>query len=561
MTQFENSEIMLHFANVMEQDMLLKRAADITDYVNAIGAAIGTDVAATAALGGLAGSGILGHSSIIGALTGAGVAQSAGVGAGALAALSGAIAPVAVVLGLAGVAYAIYEVSKITDDNIDDLISRLDALDPANEQVAGQISKIRERLLSYKEAIGVADMPETPEERIRYNKRKLDAFTNLHKYLSNLVTWFPREIMPRLTDWGRDPEQALNAIKKTLAAMQQSKEKMQRTVKEVTKEAVKEYGQKIGHDLQETGKKVISMYNELTKHYGKAPTFDNDAEKSGYELAKALASGKVNFQQVKQNAQSLIMIHNLFKKALSAAQQKAKSSLSENSKISKRALTLGDGTRVTLRGPRGVSRKERVRRPVSRRSPATTNIQKSLNYLNQAYNTGASKVTVDGIYGPQTQAALETFLNVHPSVSKWANISQTDYKVIANKSDALNAISNKLNAFVEVAKKEESRTSPKERQTGVQYGGGQYDVTEQPHKWNPTGAEILAALNNKFIDNTPARVWLENRGFSRENQIKLVKDVFSGPRGLPPASDWSMPALEDYVRRNYRGFLSRVSPL
>jgi len=545
MSQFENSEIMQEYARIAMAPAIVKEAAS-SDWGEAILSNVATEAAVIGAAKAALALGVTGKAAAV-----AGMFAPAGPAGWAAMAL---------ILG----ATIVWQATKLADDNLDDLVERFEDLDPKDEQTKAQIEKVTGKLKEFKAAMGVQDVPESEEEKLQQTKGKLNALTELTKYLVSLKEWFPTQLKPKLTDWGYgglisgDAEQAEQAIDKTLTAMLQLKEKAASEQKAVMQKAVEEYGQTLNKDLAELGQKVKSMYDQLSERFGGPPKFDNKSEEAGYNLAEALASKSATLEDVKNNVQSLVMLHGLFEKALGTAATTA----SSKERLSKRALTLGDGTQVTLRGPAGAAKKERTQRQLSRRNPAVTSMQQSLNYLNQAYSTGASRINEDGIYGPNTQKALETFMNSSPRLRQWMNVPQTDYRVVGKNPAVLNAISQKVNTLSQtVQQSTQPGAAPQERQTGVQYGGGTYDVEEQPHKWNPTGAEILAALNNKFIDGTPAQTWLANRGFSRENQVRLVSQVFKGPRGLPPPSDWSMPMLQDYVKRNYGRFQGRNSIL
>ena len=215
-------EIMYKFASAG----ITKTAADLVDVAQSLGI--------DAAIGGGVGGGIA-------ALTGGALGEGVLAGIGIPAALIAGTAtlPVSAVVALAVLAgstgYTIYEALKHTDDNLDDLVDRLDALDP-NDKIKPKL----DQYLAYFKGLQEQDALEAKQESDVASKT-----TDLGQKIQNLTAFLRQlhaldkdwlEIKTNLTDWGFDPDQAETAIKRTLAATEQS---MAQIKAKATNEALK----------------------------------------------------------------------------------------------------------------------------------------------------------------------------------------------------------------------------------------------------------------------------------------------------------------------------------
>lgn len=543
MSQFENSEIMQEYAKIMHP--VEKTATTSGDWFEAL-------------VGGIAGEA---------ALIGAAKATLALGATGKAAAVAGALIPTGplgwATAGLLLGATAIWAATRMADDNLEDLISRFEDLSTDSEAAQEQINKVISRLKSYKSALGVQEVPESPEQRVQQAKNKLDTLTDLTKYLVLLKPWFSSELKPELTDWSYggiisgDAEEAEAAVSKTLDALLEIKERAAQNVKTKSKEAIQEYSKTLNKDLAQLGRKVKSMYDELTKRFGGPPKFTNRAEKRGFELAESLASQSATLEDVKENAQNLIMLHGVFEKALDIPQKQA---IKNSDGITRHALELGDGTQVSIRdiselsgdgGGRSPEKSGPGKKLRYARGASVRNIQGLLNRLHKQYRTGHPPIATDAVYGPQTAQSIQVLLEKQPQLTAQSGIQTVDFRQVAKNPSLLQSINSfvsRLSSGGGVA-----TTEQKTPQTNIQHGGGQYNVLENPNKWNPNAAEILAALNNERIDGYPALKWLENRGYSRERAVDVVRKVHRTSRGTPPSGEWSMSAIKNYVQKNPSG--------
>ena len=169
-------EIISNYADITKQ------SADIVDYAQEVATAGAAELAIVAPIMAITGKGLL-------------------------AALGG---PVGIALALGALAYGLYQVSKQTDDNINDLVDRLNALDPKDEHTEAFINDWIRNLQGFKPVLVVPTTTTDPVERAKANKQKLDGMSRLASYLAAMRRDWPM-LKARLTDWGFDPGQAENA--------------------------------------------------------------------------------------------------------------------------------------------------------------------------------------------------------------------------------------------------------------------------------------------------------------------------------------------------------------
>jgi len=184
-SQFERSEVMLKYATLMDmqESVLVKEAWTWRDVVENLG----IDLAIEGAF--LAGAAALGLTTIT--------------------------APVVISALLIGgaISLGIFAFTKQMDDNIPDLINRLDALD-TNEQSEPVVRGWIEQLARYQ-----AQLPKSiPPDAANRSQKALEAVAKLQEikaYLQNNISGRWDWVEANLTDWGWDPSQAKYAIDET----------------------------------------------------------------------------------------------------------------------------------------------------------------------------------------------------------------------------------------------------------------------------------------------------------------------------------------------------------
>lgn len=398
MTRFENSEIMLNYAALMEPKVA---AGDVVDFAQELAVevpiALATDIAIGAAV--VAAPFVFGGAPAVG---GAAVA-----GTSLLALMGG---PVGVAIGLSvAVGIAIWNVTKIADDKVDGLIKRLQALDADSPGTQKYIDNWITNLNSFKPYLELPLTTTNPRERVQINNTKLAGLTKLHTYLVRMQKEW-EGLASRLTDWGWDPGQAKTSIDETLTAMTRGLADAKLAMRNSVQEFITAAGKEKQESYSRIAQNIQKMWNELTNLHGKSPTFDSAGEKAGYDLAISIIKGEVAVENFDKNFNNMVGLHNLLEQGLKQSKQQERAVTSGiKANFSKRALTLGNGQMVSMTG-QSVPAKVQKRKQKSG-SRVVKSLQNVINKLNYVYNAGAGTIEEDGIYGPITADALAGVLS------------------------------------------------------------------------------------------------------------------------------------------------------
>jgi len=215
MSQFDNSEVMLKYANIvaMKDNIMVKEAWTWRDVVQELGISAVVDVGIAAGL------------------------AAAGVG-GVLT------APVLIPTLLLGgaISMAIFSFTKQMDNNLADLIDRLGDLDP-NDMAKPAVDGWIQELGAFKQRIVIPMMSGNVQERAKITASRIAELENLKTYLEQVQVYWP-QVKSNLTDWGFDAGQAEHAINETpkqiAQALMQLKSQVKSEGPKVVKDLVKE---------------------------------------------------------------------------------------------------------------------------------------------------------------------------------------------------------------------------------------------------------------------------------------------------------------------------------
>lgn len=412
MSRLETNEILLDYATILtKQNAIVKEAWTWRDIVTelGIGAAVDAGVAAGAIAG--AGAGFLPAS-----LLPAGAAYTAS--AGALPALAAAgLGPIGVaVLAGAALTLGIWYLTRQMDDNLDDLIDRLEDLDP-NDAAAPKVQAWIEQLKAFKPILELPPTTTDLQERVRMNTQKYMAMKQVHAYMKQMLAEWPT-VKQNLTDWGWDDSQAEHALQLTTQTIGQAVEQAKAKAQQVAQEALNELQKHTKIDYRGLAKEINDLYTKLTSlSGGKPPTFDTDAEKAAWSVAQRLlgkeqGEAPLTQQEVMATTKPMQDLKALLGRGIEmmSAQPAAQKAGSLLPPISKRALTLGDGRKVSPKGtvsPVSKQKGKPGKGPAKQKGdPMIRGLQSVINQINTALNSGAGVVREDGIYGPVTADAL-----------------------------------------------------------------------------------------------------------------------------------------------------------
>ncbi len=474
--------------------------------------------------------------------------------------------PVGWVIGSAlitgGLVYAIYEATKITDDNLEDLIERLNALDP-NERAKGKVDLWIKYLTQFKQVFALTPTTSNVQERAQAQLNQLMSMGEVAEYLAQMKQEWP-QVKANLTDIGWDPGEAEKAIDLTLNAVQKQHTELTQRVREASVKQIQEFSKKMGQDYAATANAITRLYDEISKLGGKAPTFDTAAEASAWELAQRITGRSedktpVSEEELKSGLPALQRLmflmeqgkqHFSTKPAATPAPAPAKASEAKPP-ISKRALTLGDGTRIDAPAEKGVAGKGKVRPSGDQR---VLEIQKAINHLAAVYAPKMARIDEDGIYGTQTSAVLVLLMRQMPSlaelIARYTGANEQylrDYRKFSQDKERMDRLHLVMKTYLDQTIAQpgvEEGKAPQQRQQVRTQRSVSCPLNKGP---NITTEEINACLMDMDIYDPgvsprPIRAdeWLNMNGYhTPEQRAAVVHDALSsGVSGLPIASQW-----------------------
>lgn len=581
MSQFEKSEVMVKYAELMIPQ-ITKQAADVVDYAQAVGEAaaweLGIGAAGVAAWGGITGAGLGAATPFA---TGAAAALTGTAAGGGLLAILGG--PVGWALGLAALGYALYQVSKQTDDNVTDLISRIEALDPKDEQAEERLAQWIQILQSYKPILGAPPPTGDSKERATYNNQKLSKLAELESYLKQLSNDWPT-ILDIIDDpfYERDPAQAKTAVDKTLVNISQQVVQLRAVVAKAAKAEKDKLLSQFYKQYVPVVQRMQNAIRELTTRTGGAPKTESEVEARGVKLMTQIANQNATLKDILTNWAAFVAMDRLLQLALkqTAAEKthqpvELKASINPRP-ISKRALLLADGRSVTFEGAatKGPARRKGKGLAIPKNQDVMS-LQGMINTLNAKYETGANQIATDGRYGPRTAEAFSILISSVPQIgqqlSKYNITAESAGNYKATNKDVKNYTNavKVLSTFAKGKLTELDRKRTKERPSAARC---------REDKENMTTSEINACLKVMRVDDpvsgerVPAYSWLE-KNYKQGPPSEAVYDAFVTSYGLPPYIRWDPAALVRHVlgesprisgrtqRAGQRGPRSRDVPL
>lgn len=560
MTQFEKSEVMMKYAELMQERTLIKTAWTWRDIVTDLGIGAIIDTSALAAGSAAAGAGWFGAGTAAGVAGAAAGGGTAGAAAGVAAGVAGG--PLLwTILGGAAITMAMFHFTKQADDNLDDLIDRLEDLD-TNDITAPKVNGWIETFNKFKPSIAMAPTTTDPAERAKLVSQQYMALKGLDLYLDQVKKEWP-SVKSNLNDWVFDDDQAEYAINTTSSKIKESLAEIKKQVQSSAQEMMKKVQESTKIDYTGLAQSIVDLYDRLTKMSGDCPPkFDTPEEESAWKVAnrilgKTEGSSPLTAQDIKVAGPLMQRFKTLLEegvKKLSAKQTAKKESSIIARPLSKRALTLCDGTKITMPGDDSVAGKGRGK---SRSLPITKKLQRLVNQLNEKYNPDATTIQEDGIYGPKTAAALYELLSVKKDLAnRVSREGGVDMQIIQSPSimrkneDLQEAVYQTMSS--ETPTRTPSSTGISQRDVGTR-------VRCRPDKHDPTSDEIISCLKNYFKIQDPqtdewmyAYYWLNTLGiYNEDTMVRLVQDQF--PPGRYRPMDWSPAMFVSYVMNRLGG--------
>jgi len=542
MTQFENSEIMQEYAKLILPPQQIKIAWDWTDMANAIG---------------------------LEALTFGGPAAAGAMGLGGAAGIAGGIAAsgglLGLVLGVGGLAYAIYEVTKITDDNIDDLKERAEALDSEGTHAQGPVKQIIDKLEGFKSffEVQIAPPQDNPGALQQQANAQLANLTEVSVYLKQIAATWP-QIKPLLKDWGRDPEQFETALNKTTVSIEQQLAAIKSKAQQAAQQIIKEKGQKSGLGEKyylEMAKEVISLRDRIVQLTGAPPVYDTKEEQMGVGLAELILSNEATSEQIDASGGLMKNIKDEMERNLPRAEkyyaQLQKKKTTNKASIIPRAISKRS-MRLSFDAP-GDDRGERPAVSQRVKNPLVAAMQKIINHLNTYGRTGADRIKEDGIYGEKTSDAFKGLLYKNKALEaelrKSVGISGDDLSnmEIMNNPEYLSPIYKVLYSLLQrsTGMNGEDERSQEQRPGGTSYEGVYCDM----YKEDPSPEEMSACMRSIMLrdpqlgQEQSIYMFLQNKGLSEGAMRDFIYRKFRARK----AADWDTAEIMDEWKKGRYG--------
>jgi hypothetical protein len=458
-----------------------------------------------------------------------------------------------------GVAIAIYNVATTTYNDLSVLLDRIDALDP-NDLVKDVVEDWRTKITEFQTLLKEPNTSGDKKTIAVNSARKLENLTKTLEGLALMQKDWEGKVKPNLTDSGFDPWQFKSALDNTIATLMKGKAAIKAASIKANRDYVAQMKEK-GNDYVQTAKQVLDKWNKVSKLHGNITT-DNDQEKAGLELANKLTDGTASPTDISKNLPNLNMLNMILDKALSIKTSSVKPP------ISKRALTLGDGRRVTLQGviekgkpgseDYGAKKPKTKKRSVS--ASVTKEIQRKINHLAAKHLPEASFIKEDGIYGPQTGGMLAALMGASREIREAirnvgvsAKNAEASHKIIRRDPKRLSAINNALSGFVGGSATLTQSKKPQSRED-------EPDFDRTYNEENPSPSVIDYYLRRMMVDYDGRRMsalqFLTHiMGFrSVESRAKAIREVFERrPGKLTSPSRWINQGshLVEVMKRRY----------
>lgn len=523
---------------------------------------------------------------IMGALGYAGIASGGATGgAGAMAAIAGGPIGWAILgLGLAGgIAYAV--LSK-TDDNIDDLLARMDALDYEGTEAEPDIKKWDQDLRALKGQINVPVTSADPQEQAFAMGNKLAAVAETVKYMEMMQKMFPQAVEPHLKDWGFDPGDFTYALNRTVQTLKAQMAKLDAAAKQEAEKIIKK-NPKVYTAL---ATEVVNLKNQITEAWA-TPTFTPEEQKV-MDIAQKAINNQANVYELNTSREAMVKLKNDMNKLLQEAKRRASKRAGEDERpISKRAVSLPDEPTANvpaarpeqMKGERpGTQKKRKRRRGGIPKMPVVGNLQRYLNHLREAAKiTEAPYLSEDDRYGPNTAKALLAVLKKFPRTAEYLRMMGVpmakigDYRFM-NSNDGVRfinltaAVLRKFTQYYtnqgeqkepwrEISQRDKNPAGPQPPEPPPPpplYPGSpgsqvtqQQPGTQQVHKLGPrsvldkrgpTPQDVVNALQTTYGYKGNTRVnlydYMRNRGMTDDNMVIMINELFPGaaPRTWSP---------------------------
>ena len=534
----------------MPQDIL--KIAAKRDLVRAVG----SEVLTTGIIGGLGAAGILSG----GATGGAGFLATLGLGSNPIGWIIGGT------LAVGSLVYAIHQATSLTDDNIEDLITRIEALDYEDTNAKGIVENWIATLEGHKKDLQLPLTATNPTEKAKWYGKKVGELEKGLTFLRAMQDdW--TQVKPHMGDWNVLLKDDIQDFEVALPRVIATYEKQLQYVKGVAQQSVTN----LVDELKETKELILSINKldaEITRLYGKPEYEKHEQPLLDYMKRVMAVPPQTNYTEMEQSKAKLTTLRNELNQLLQQVKRQKKSSLF----ISKRAVKLPSAPTAA---PAGGMRGQKKRRRGVSYNAEVERLQQQINDISVSQKIRNVWLEEDGRYGNNTARALHTLVKAVPELEKAMLARGVNADMVLDvrrmnrykrhmyiASTYTRALYNQL-----LSKKRQQPLSQREKSLGPpdqpappsppgqlgrrptrkpsvspeEYGERGYTGRGAVCNWrkeNPTPGEIIACLNKLHAQVAGERVnlydYMLGKGMNDDNMVAMINFLFGGAR----SQDW-----------------------
>lgn len=456
---------------------------------------------------------------------------------------------------LADIGYTIYQVFQKTDQSLDDLLKRIDALDykgtvaePFVAQWIVSINQIKKQMQSAPAINGdqSKDLPELAKQ--------IQTLKNGLAILKRIQAQWPKLVKPHLKDWfgWTGPNQFDEGLKEVIQSYTQVLQTLNEESKQIA-EKVRQQRAKGTTNITGLMINIKSLTQQITKMWA-APKFSPEEQKAiaiGNKAFNAITLSSEIMQQINAVKPTLLSIQQQLQEYYNQIMARKKKKSAFKPAMSKRAVEVA-GLR-----PEQAAQNQAKRPGQTRKMPVVQDLQRNINTISQAAQIPNSTwIDEDGVYGPKTVAALKLLIDHWPQLGKYFAQKGVWVEKISDPQFATTKGLRYLNIVDSVLKQ---LATPDQSSGGQGSQEGEPTQTEQQKQLgcvdriNPSTQDIMNCLHSRsiYINDNPMRLYdyLMSMGLDDNAMLRLITDLYGGRS----PETWNPAGIVSAVGNRYGG--------
>jgi len=479
----------------------------------------------------------------------AGLFGAIGLGSGGAIGVAGAAAaiftgPVGLVLISAGVVYAVYSATRQADNNVRDLISRIEALDYESTEAKPIVSHWIENLEQYCDIFDIPIGTTNKAQTAKAAGNRVEKLMGLQADMKLMSNAWPK-VKTALKDWGTDPSDFEYAFRRTYARLSKIIQNVNAESKKAAVALLKKNPQTIDPLMTE----ILSLTTQITSTWA-APEFTTEERATIGIGRKMLMKQDVDMKQIQATIPKLNILRNDLKALLQEAKKRRRKRAKTENELKKQAVGLPDIPTVDVSAPTTPTTPRVTKRRMVK-NLAVEKLQFLLNRFSVAKDIKNEQLIPDGMYGPRTAKSLSVVMSSSPDVQakfkRWGFTPQLalDVRLVSKYPGfitfAIKTLSEELTPEAELAPKPQP-VAPKVTQTGIACNMS---------KANPKPEDILACLQTIFIYKGGSLIaaydYMRSVGMDDNSMIRTILNLFGGAKPI----DWSADTIERALGTRY----------